>query len=50
LLELYSDVVEIDHYDPHETPAHIIALREAGVSIYDLRTELLRRMNDFNSK
>lgn len=44
LLDLYTRLVEVDHYDPCETPAFAQELRAEGISQYDLKRLILKRM------
>ena len=46
LVDLYSDFVRVNHYDPCETPQFAKDLYEAGISVYDLKREVLKRMNN----
>lgn len=45
LLVMFTEMIRADHYDPHETPANVKALRETGITQHDLSDEILRRMN-----
>lgn len=44
LLELYTDMVRIDHYDPFETPEEITELRKNGIRADTLEALILERM------
>lgn len=44
LLDLYTLMVEVDHYDPGETPVIIQQAREERVSQNLLRYLILKRM------
>ena len=45
LLELYADIVRVNHYDPCQTPQFAVDLRAAGISSYDIRAIVLARMS-----
>jgi hypothetical protein len=45
LLELYTLMVEVDHYDPGTTPAKAAELHNAGITTEDLADIILNRMN-----
>lgn len=44
LLELYSNKVRCDHYDPCVTPPDMQELYDANISADDLEKEVLGRM------
>lgn len=44
LLELYSDFVRVNHYDPYETPEFAKRLYENNVSLGDIAGIILERM------
>jgi hypothetical protein len=44
LLELYTDKVRCDHYDPGVTPPDVQELYESKISADDLEKEVLSRM------
>ena len=45
LVELYADLVRVDHYDPCETPKFAKALWNEGISQYVLRNLIVERMS-----
>jgi len=44
LLELYSDFVRVNHYDPYETPEFAKKLFENNVTLGDIAGIILERM------
>lgn len=46
LIELYTLMVKIDHYDPVETPEMVLKLRKEGISTDYLGEILLERLNN----
>lgn len=46
LVQLFDRLVRYDHYDPVETPADIVSMRDEGISHYVLRDAVLARMID----
>lgn len=44
LLDLYTELVRVDHYDPCETPAFVQELRAAGISQHHIKKFILERM------
>ena len=46
LLDLYTLMVKVDHYDPFETPAKAVELSKNGISAGDLESLILKRMSE----
>ena len=46
LIDLYTDVVRVNHYDPCETPQFAKNLQAASITQSDLRNMILSRMNN----
>lgn len=44
LVDLYTEIVKVNHYDPCETPLFAKQLYAAGVSQYDIKKLILARM------
>jgi hypothetical protein len=44
LLELYSDFVRINHYDPYDTPEFAKKLYENNITLGDIAGIILERM------
>ena len=46
LLELYTGLVRVDHYDPLETPKFAVDLHKLGIRQEDLASLVLSRMKE----
>jgi len=44
LLELYADLVRVNHYDPCQTPEFAVQLRKNSISEHFLQELILKRM------